>query len=433
MSQGRRSVASSTQVTSKSSANKWFGLAALLVVGLVGWSLTSESGGGSGSNDEAGIEGAGGVEPAVEAPDGSPTTTAEKVAVDEEMMTEEIESPPDTVDPGAPVGVASMPDEEGPIVHLGFFSDLVLLTESGERAILDAPIGLSVLVGGSGGTIQIVELDTAQLLEVRGVLGDLVLLTETHLLQMTNSGSVHAWALADLAAEPVLLNTEFGHPEVSGGPEPNQAWLLTRGGDNNQSPNRTLVDLDTGKSIRSYGLTVAVSPVQGGPGDLVNAWGGGVFEEIGGGQFQRFASGWAIAANHDLVLVRRCSISLDCSALWLDRGTGAILDLPSPQVSDFIWWGSVIDPTSTWLWDRSPDSVGLIEIATGKTTELAGIEPWPGPSFSPGGLWATYFDQDHRQIQVIELETGRIYHLERRFNGGQAAFVATDSLIQHSK
>ncbi len=422
MSQGGGSVASSSQVTSKSSSNKWFGLAALAVIGLIGWSLTFGSGGGSASNDEAGIEGAESAEPAP-APD-SPVTTTEEVAEDEEMETEEMdEGPADTADPGAPVGVASMPDEED-------LSNLTLLDEAGEPVVLAEPVGYALLVVSGHGPSSVVDLDSQRLVELPEVRGDIALTTASHIVLASGSGPVRSASFADLGAELVELDSLNDWPQLSVGPDPDQAWALTYG-EEDGSQTRTLVDLKTGEAIRSYPVVVSFSPIGQGPIDLVNVIGGGVFEETSEGHYRRFANGWAVAATGELVLVRRCSSDLTCTGLWLDRASGATLDYPSPDLQSTEWWGAGIDSSNNWYWTRDPrqgtEGVRLTHIRTGREIELSGIESWPGPSVSPDGRWVTYLDHRLGQLALVNLETERIYHVVDAFRGNQVIFVPLES------
>ncbi len=420
MSRGSGVATSSTAVTSKTSSNKWFGLAALAVVGLIGWSLTFGSSDGSVGNDEAGIEGAESVEPAAVPP--------EEVAVDEEMETEEMEeeSPPDTAepdDPGAPVAVASMPDEED-------LPDLGLLNEAGEPVVLEEPIGFALLVSGPGSS-SIIDLDSPRLVKISEVRGDMILTTASHMVLASESGSARSVSFADLGAEPVDLDTGDNWPQLSVGPVESQAWA-TNYDDTDGSQTRTLVDLTTGEAVRSYPLLTSVNPIGPTSTDLVNVIGGGVFEETSEGNYRRFASGWALAATNELVLVRRCSSDLTCTGLWLDRQSGATLDYPSPDVQRTQWWGTGIDPSNTWYWTRDPrhgpsEDMTLSHIRTGREVALSGIDPWAGPSVSPDGRWVTYLDGSLGQVNLVDLETGLIYHVAEALRGNQVIFVPLES------
>ncbi len=421
------SAASSTEVTSKHSSNKWFAIAALAVIGLIGWSLTFGSGDGPASDDQAGIERGEGTEPAVALAGDSPAATPEEVAEDEEMETEEVDKGPvDSTDPGASVPVASTPDEENPL-------DLALLNEAGEAVVLAEPIGFALLVSGHGSG-SLVDLESHRVVELPKFRGDVILVTATHLVLATESGRPSSISFDDLGASPIGLDVSDNWPQLSIGDSEESAWALTYSNEDG-SQTRTLINLATGEAIRSVSLPASVSPVGLGPSDLVNAIGGGVHEETSEGNFRRFANGWALAATDELVLVRRCSAELSCTGLWMDRRSGATLDYPSPDVQNTQWWGAGIDSTNTWYWSQDPrnrleEGMSLVSIQTGREIVLSGMEPWPGPAISPDGRWATYSDQRLGQVKLVGLESGQVLHLAQVVAGSRVDFVPLSVMNQ---
>ncbi len=428
MSQGGGLATSTTEVTSKSSSNKWFGLAALAVVGLVGWSLTFGSGGGSASKDEVGIE------DSEEQVDAQPVETSTTLAQGAEEAEETTNSLEDSIPSESSENDETEADEVEDLPSAVDESELVLLDESGGTAVLKDSFGFAILLSGHGSRMRIYDPNSSRLVELKGVSGEVALLTQTHLVMRSESGVLRSLALNDLDADRIRLNEGVGWIQPLAGPSPNQVWLLDQGYRSEEiTPTRTLLDLNNGEVIRSHEIIGPVSVIEGAPGDLVNVRGGGVFEEGADGEFGRFANGWALGATEELVLVRRCAGDLSCQLLWLDRQTGATLDFPPPDLPHFDLWGVVIDASSTWIWVRTPQSGSLIRIEDGQRMELSGIDSWPGPGISPDGRWATYIDQSSGKLEIVDLESGESFHSRQRIPGpgpGEASFVPLSTMVQ---
>ena len=425
MSRGGGVATSSTEVTSKTSSNKWFGLAALAVVGLIGWSLTSGSSDGSDINGDAGIEEAEAEAQAENAP-----ASKEDPTVVEEVFEFEV-----TTTEGAAEETTSLDTtgsaESNPSDERAEESELVLLTESGEVAVFEEPFGFAVLLSGNGSRMRVFDPSTSRLIELKGLNGDIALLTATHLvIRSTNSGTLSSTGLHELSVpqqDRVRLDGGAGGGwfSVSAGPSAGQAWLFDQGfGPSQDEPLRNLVDLASGDSIRSHVLASPISVIEGAPGDVVNVRGGGVFVEDGDGQFRRFSEGWALGANSDLILVRRCASDLSCRSLWLNRKSGATIDLPALDLPNFDFWSVIVDPTSSWAWSRTPSGGVLFEIETGLRIEMPEIEAWPGPGFSPDGRWIVYVSQPSGELNIVNFFTGEVFHSSVPVRTtGQANFV----------
>ncbi len=428
MSRGGGVANSSTEVTSKSSSNKWFGLAALAVVGLVGWSLTFGSGGAAIAEGETDLEGS--EEQQDAQPVETPTTLAQEAEEAEETTSSLEDSDLVELSESGEGNVDEAEDSPSTVDE----SELVLLNESGGPADLKDSLGFAILLSGHGSRMRIYDPGSSRLVEMKGVSGEIALLTQTHMVIRSDSGVLRSLALDDLEADRMRLNDGVNWIQPLAGSSPNQIWLMDQGYRSDEvTPTRTLVDLNNGEVIRSHEVVGPVSAIEGAPGDLVNVRGGGVFEEAVEGEFRRFANGWALGATEEIVLVRQCGGDLTCEVLWLDRASGAILDLPIPDLPHFDRWGIAIDASGAWIWVRTPQVGSLIRIDTGQRIDLPGIDPWPGPGISPDGRWATYIDQSSGKLKIVDLESGESFHSRQRIPGGGpggASFVPLSTMEQ---
>ncbi len=377
--------------------SRWWALVALLVVGLVGWSLTSTS--ESVVQDVA-------RDRAVELdPSPSSTATGDTTAGD---TTAGDTATADTITVEGGRG-------EGSVSGSGEQDSVLLVDESNRPAalILEEPIGFALFVGASGRTSRVIDLDSGRVIEVAPMVGEQLLVTENFLVGTTIAGSPRFLPLDNLGADSITIEGLTGGL-ISTGPDRDQIWFSPW--DRGLASLRHLVDIPSATILVSETLDRDFWPMTGGSAQLGNVLGSGVYEMTESG-VRRITDGWLIAADNTLMLVRRCDDRLRCRTDWIDRSRGVALDYPDPAMVGLEMIGAGIDPSSQWLWSSDSQSVTITQIRTGQTFVLTGAEPFQQIAFSPDGQWLAYVDQTQSKTVLLHLATEQRFHLEGNSNG----------------
>lgn len=371
-------VSSGSGASSTTGRFGWpWAVAAIAVVGLLGWMLTR-------SSDDAGQ-----VEQSLEQDeesDAQTTTTRPRSTT--------IWRPPATTTYVSPAFV----EAEG--------------VAPGEP-LLGEPVGLTLFVGGR--TLLAIDLDTGGLAE-HEVSDSPMLATDEWLMFRDNNGLIVVRPRADLTASPRELSDDgwFRTATMDG---PDHVWVIEYS-DLDQTQRWESVSLADG-SARTVLEEVAFS---GGSGEPVVAStvSGGVFVLNDDRQsYRRIADGFPIAAAERLVLVRSCEtpITSSCRLFWVDRDSGDEVDRFVPPLNPF-WWGVWSSPSGGLLIVESDVGVTLWDVE--RSTEVDTVPNGQSGSpvaFSPDGRFAAYQGSTSALLIVYDSLDGTKHEIATPGNG----------------
>ncbi len=382
-----RAVVESTVVADPTSRNRWLTVAVVACLVIMGWAMWGSGSGGSGA-DESAQGGPAGSEDDTEGPTttGSTTTTAP-------------DDPPVTTRRTT----TTLPDVE----VLGDGSPL-----------LGESVGYRLVVGHNSRSPMMLDLDTGELRrppEVGRL--DPQLVSGPWLVVRSDNDRLATVPLDDLGAEPRILDTDaewYTELASRASRTDGRVWIYEYSGEN---PSVTLVDLADGSTIERLApfddLTARFGNLSvDQAGLLVSYLGAGVYRSDADG-FTKLVDGWLLASDEQRTLVATCDEQLQCGMRWVDRLTGAPIDLAVPDGR--IDEARFLNDTN-WLllfdYGVNGPKGRLFDVVTGRELDLRDSNDlWQvTPAVSPDGRWLA--ERIGRFVEVTELDTGVVHRID---------------------
>jgi hypothetical protein len=275
--------------------------------------------------------------------------------------------------------------------------------------LLGEPVGVSVLLPDSG-NLRRLDLDTGRS-TTYDTSGQPLFASGEWLVLTSPAGMLaRSVPIADPAAEGVVLDVGshyWQRSDVRPGPEPGQAWMLSRG----SAPVWQLVNLEDGTMLDEQpGAVMSVGLSPSDP-SVATSLAGGVFA-FDGQQYEKVFDGTLVAVSDDHVLAQACTQPLECELHWLDRSTWDPIERPVPDAD--IAWGGWLSPGGRIL--GYPTAAGdeiafnLFDVEQGMPVDLAVDGYLEQPAFSPDGRLMAFIT-DGSAVTLYDIETGQVHQL----------------------
>ncbi|MGI9595941.1 MAG: hypothetical protein ACR2QK_07260, partial [Acidimicrobiales bacterium] len=292
--------------------------------------------------------------------------------------------------------------------------------------VLGELTGLGLVIGSydSGGTIDILVLDTGEVFELPGVPGRPVGMVDQSLVA-SRYGEIFVADLSKPEPEPkTVFDAENGwndYVEVDDG----RIWTIA---DDAETLSMVAYSVD-GELIDSVDLSLLGSgfgwPIMTGASDLVQSSAGGVFRRVGS-DFERLSTGRLRTVGNELALVDECDDRLRCRSRWHRVDDWTELDLPAPSFDADAF--STVAGDDRWLlttnWRSS--EMTLTEVATGEV-----VRTWSDSLFygygdevpiSEDGRWLVDAGRGLGP-SMVDLDSGTEWPIDIRFSGDAAILI----------
>ncbi len=288
--------------------------------------------------------------------------------------------------------------------------DVTAGVEVGDGPVLGRVSGLSLMVGGSGTPLQVLDLDSGDRVISNTILGPkfiagstLIYLSDTLTWSYVPLDGLRSSTLDDIIG---IRFAPIGGPARVVPATEFEVWLTWPTTDG--ARRWQLIELATSNVLRDIGTPVEARFPGGtdpfvGP-EVIGSETGGVFELQPDDSYRQVLPGVLIAVGESEVLVRQCSDSLECSTAWFDRRTWTRTDTPIPSADLSI--GRVV-AGGRLLAGSVPQPAlggGLYDIATGEIVRSLGPASIGAAAVSPDGAW--FVRRLLGRIEVVEVGTG---------------------------
>ncbi len=399
----RSVVVESSVVADLTTRNRWLAVAVVACLAVMVWALWGSGSGG----------------PSAE---GGDTTDGETTGEDATTTTE-----PNTTEPKTATDKASSSTRRTTTT----LPELEVLGDG--SPLLGEPVGYRLVVGHNTHPPMVLDLDTGALRRTTGPARvDPQMVSGDWLVVRSNGDRLAVVPLDDLGAEPRLVDPSSAewYTELASrsSRSDGRVWIYEYSGEN---PSVTLVDLADGAALERLApfadLTARfVNLSVDEAGLLVSYLGSGVYRSDGDG-FTRLVDGWLLASDEQRTLAAACDEQLQCGLRWVDRLTGAPIDLAVP--------GGRIDEArflngTDWLMlfdygENGPEG-RLFDVVTGRELELRDSNDlWQViPAVSPDGRWLA--ERIGQAVEVTDLDTGVIHRIEG-LDGNSGFLVFVDA------